>query len=103
MIARLPEVPPKCDPPTAVGSGVGQHVEELRPCDVITAARGEHESARRQQSESTQIDFLVAAQRGADGRTILGKRGRVQHDGVEPLASPLPLASDSRTRRLRRT
>ena len=56
--------------------------------DVIRAAARDEESARLEELQRPQVDFLVAGERLRNRAFALGKRRRIEHDGVEPFAHP---------------
>ena len=79
-----------------VGVGIhcrcSQYIGEHRPRFVVRTAAGNQESGWLERLERPQVDFLVSRQRFRHGRLVLGKRRRVEHDGVEPFASTFEFA-----------
>ena len=79
-----------------VGAGVrgrlGDDVEEHGFGDVVGAAAGHQEAARFEQLERAQVDLLVAGQRLADRRLVLGERRRIEHDRLEARGDAFELA-----------
>ena len=102
MIERLAGDRAQRDAPPGVRRGVLQHLEKERLREMKAAARGEEQSAGREQPHRAQVDVLVAANRRGQRRLVLRERRRIEHDRVEALAGASAARGDSRTCRLRR-
>src|SRR3989454_7765315 len=65
-----------------------EHRRDLLAVQVVRAAAGEEDPARREQPHRAQVDLLVATQRLGDALLRLRERRRVEHHGVEGLPPP---------------
>ena len=73
-------------PPPRVLRGSAHHAQELLHPHMVRAGAGHQRPSRRQHLHRAQVQLLVAAQRALRRPLRLGKRRRIEHDRVEPLA-----------------
>src|SRR5437867_1566679 len=82
------------DATSGIRRGVFEHAEEEGFREMEAAARCEEKTAAVEQSHRAQIDFLVPADRGGEGAPRLRECGRIEHDGVVPVACAFPFLQE---------
>src|ERR1700685_1535447 len=71
---------------TGVRRSLGQQLKEQWLSDMIGARAGDQVASRFEKLESSQVDFLVAPAGRRNAIAVLGERGRVENDHLEPAA-----------------
>src|SRR5690606_18275937 len=87
MVQRLPAPLQPAHRSTGIGRRTLQHFTEQRRAQMIRAAERAQDAAALENAQCTEVQLLVAAQRGLERILPLRERGRVEHDRVVTLAT----------------
>ena len=89
MVAGLREAIGDPGANAGIGGGIAADFLEERLRDVMGARERQEAPARLEHSQRAQVDFFVAARRGADRRPVARERRRIENDHPEARARPL--------------
>src|SRR5262245_9379437 len=89
VVAGLREAIDNPDADGRIGSGPATNILEERFRDVVGARERQETPARLEHPQRAQVDFLVAARRRVDRRSVAREWRRVEHDHPEARARTL--------------